>query len=70
MEKELVKQTALAVSLAILEARWNDLDQLLDKNFTYTGDGFRIHQRRIHWVYARHESRVLEFENGISPDYG
>ncbi|MEI6139564.1 MAG: ester cyclase [Mariniphaga sp.] len=40
MEKNLVKQTALAVSLAILEARWNDLDQLLDENFTYTGDGF------------------------------
>ncbi len=40
MEKEHVKQTALAVSLAILEARWNDLDKLLDENFTYTGDGF------------------------------
>ena len=40
MEKNLVKQTALAVSLAILEARWNDLDQLLDEDFTYTGDGF------------------------------
>lgn len=40
MEKEQVKQTALAVSMAILEARWNDLDQLLDEKFTYTGDGF------------------------------
>ena len=40
MEKEAVKKTALAVSLAILEGRWNDLDQLLDANFTYTGDGF------------------------------
>ena len=40
MEKEQVKQTALAVSLAILEGRWNDLDTLLDKDFTYTGDGF------------------------------
>lgn len=40
MEKEAVKQTALAVSLAILEGRWNDLDKLLDENFTYTGDGF------------------------------
>jgi len=40
MEKEQVKNTALAVSLAILEARWNDLDNLLDDNFTYTGDGF------------------------------
>lgn len=40
MDKELVKETALSVSKAILEARWNDLDNLLDKNFTYTGDGF------------------------------
>ena len=34
------KDTALAVLLAILDGRWNDLDNLLDKNFTYTGDGF------------------------------
>ena len=40
METEEVKKTALAVSIAILEARWNDLDKLLDDNFTYTGDGF------------------------------
>jgi hypothetical protein len=40
MEKEQVKNTALAVSKAILEARWNDLDNLLDDKFTYTGDGF------------------------------
>lgn len=40
MEKEQVKETALAVSKAILEARWNDLDNLLDDKFTYTGDGF------------------------------
>jgi predicted ester cyclase len=40
MEKEQVQNTALAVSKAILEARWNDLDNLLDDNFTYTGDGF------------------------------
>ena len=40
MEKEDVKKTALAVSYAILEGRWNDLDALLDAEFTYTGDGF------------------------------
>ena len=40
MEKEEVKKTALAVSYAILEGRWDDLDQLLDKDFTYTGDGY------------------------------
>jgi predicted ester cyclase len=40
MEKEQVKNTALAVSKAILEGRWTDLDHLLDDNFTYTGDGF------------------------------
>ena len=40
MEKEQVQETALGVSLAILEGRWNDLDKLLDDNFTYTGDGF------------------------------
>ncbi|NOU45716.1 MAG: SnoaL-like domain-containing protein [Bacteroidales bacterium] len=40
MEKEAVKKTALAVSYAILEGRWNDLDNLLDEKFTYTGDGF------------------------------
>jgi predicted ester cyclase len=40
MEKEQVKEIALAVSKAILEARWNDLDNLLNDKFTYTGDGF------------------------------
>jgi predicted ester cyclase len=40
MEKEEVKKTALAVSIAILEGRWNDLDKLLDDKFTYRGDGF------------------------------
>jgi predicted ester cyclase len=40
MEKEQIKNTALAVSMAILESRWNDLDNLLDEKFTYTGDGF------------------------------
>ena len=40
MEKEAIKITALAVSYAILEGRWNDLADLLDDNFTYTGDGF------------------------------
>jgi predicted ester cyclase len=40
MENETVKKTALAVSYAILEGRWTDLDNLLDDNFTYTGDGF------------------------------
>jgi steroid delta-isomerase-like uncharacterized protein len=34
------KKTALAVSLAIMDGRWDDLDKLLDKDFTYTGDGF------------------------------
>lgn len=32
-------QTAIAVSQAILEANWAKLDELLDKDFTYTGDG-------------------------------
>lgn len=40
MDKEQVKFTALAVSKAILEGRWDDLDHLLDDKFTYTGDGF------------------------------
>ncbi|MBL7977049.1 MAG: ester cyclase [Bacteroidetes Order II. Incertae sedis bacterium] len=40
MDRDQVQNTALAVSLAILEGRWNDLDQLLDDQFTYTGDGF------------------------------
>lgn len=40
MEKEAIKKTALAVSYAILEGRWKDLADLLDDNFTYTGDGF------------------------------
>ncbi|OYU94681.1 MAG: hypothetical protein CFE21_15500 [Bacteroidetes bacterium B1(2017)] len=34
------QETALSVSLAILDGRWNDLDKLLHKDFTYTGDGF------------------------------
>jgi steroid delta-isomerase-like uncharacterized protein len=40
MTQNEVRDTALAVSKAILEARWNDLDKLLDEDFTYTGDGF------------------------------
>ncbi|NOU16209.1 MAG: SnoaL-like domain-containing protein [Bacteroidales bacterium] len=40
MEKEEVKKTALSVSYAILDGRWDDLANLLDDNFTYTGDGF------------------------------
>lgn len=40
MEKEEIKTTALAVSYAILEGRWNDLADLLDDSFMYTGDGF------------------------------
>ena len=40
MATEDVKNTALAVSYSILEGRWNDLANLLDDNFTYTGDGF------------------------------
>jgi predicted ester cyclase len=40
MDKEQVRDTALAVSIAILEGRCDDLDNLLDENFTYTGDGF------------------------------
>lgn len=34
------KNTAIAVSRAILEADWEKLDDLLDVNFTYTGDGY------------------------------
>lgn len=34
------KNTAIAVSRAILEADWKKLDDLLDVNFTYTGDGY------------------------------
>ena len=33
-------QTAYAVSRAILEGNWEKLDSLLDRNFTYTGDGY------------------------------
>jgi len=33
------KNTALAVSQSILEARWADLDALLDDDFIYTGEG-------------------------------
>ena len=32
MEKEEVKKTTLAVSYAILEGRWNDLDSLKTEN--------------------------------------
>lgn len=35
-------QTAYAVSRAILEGNWEKLDGLLDKNFTYTGDGYHF----------------------------
>ncbi|MCX6739381.1 MAG: ester cyclase [Candidatus Parcubacteria bacterium] len=41
-QREQTKKTALAVSYAILEGRWDDLDKLLDDNFTYTGDGMKF----------------------------
>jgi len=34
------KDAALAVSLSIQNDEWAKLDALLDKDFTYTGDGF------------------------------
>lgn len=37
-----IAQTAYAVSRAILEGNWEKLDSLLDKNFTYTGDGYHF----------------------------
>jgi predicted ester cyclase len=37
--KSEVAQTAYAVSKSILEGDWEKLDGLLDKDFTYTGDG-------------------------------
>ncbi len=43
-QKEEVKKTALAVSYSILEGRWDDLDKLLDDNFTYTGDGMKFNK--------------------------
>ncbi len=36
------KNTAISVSNAILEANWEELNALLDKDFTYTGDGFEF----------------------------
>lgn len=33
-------QVAYAVSKSILEGNWEQLDQLLDPNFTYSGDGY------------------------------
>jgi predicted ester cyclase len=37
--KSAAAQTAYAVSRSILEGDWEKLDGLLDKDFTYTGDG-------------------------------
>ena len=34
------KEIALAVSTSIMNGNWNELDNLLDSSFTYTGDGF------------------------------
>jgi len=34
------KEIALAVSTSIMNGKWNELDNLLDPSFTYTGDGF------------------------------
>lgn len=34
------KEIALAVSTSIMNGNWNELDNLLDPSFTYTGDGF------------------------------
>lgn len=38
--KDSTAQTVYAVSGAILEGNWAKLDTLLDKDFTYTGDGY------------------------------
>ncbi len=35
-------EVALSVSRAIMNGKWDELDKLLDKDFTYTGDGFHF----------------------------
>jgi predicted ester cyclase len=39
-QREETKETALAVSRAIMNGQWDTLAGLLDEGFTYTGDGF------------------------------
>ncbi|MEI6874981.1 MAG: ester cyclase [Spirochaetota bacterium] len=39
------KETALAVSKAILNGDWKELDGLLADDFTYTGDGMRLDKK-------------------------
>jgi len=40
--KSETSQTVYAVSRAILQANWEKLDNLLDPDFTYTGDGYHF----------------------------
>jgi predicted ester cyclase len=38
------KETALSISRAIMNGKWNELDTLLDDRFSYTGDGFQFNK--------------------------
>jgi predicted ester cyclase len=69
MEKDDVRNTALAVSKAILEGRWKDLDGLLDTNFTYTGDGFVFNKDEyigfMQDMKAAFSGLTMEFPNTV-----
>lgn len=42
--KEQVKNSALAISLSIQDNDWEKLNKILDKDFTYTGDGYHFNK--------------------------
>lgn len=42
MTQDETKQSALAISLAIQDGRWSELDKMLAPTFTYTGDGLHF----------------------------
>ena len=41
---QITKDAALAVSLSIQDDEWDKLDNLLDQDFTYTGDGLTFNK--------------------------
>lgn len=44
MSAEKIKESALAISLAIQDDQWEKLDGLLADTFTYTGDGYHFNK--------------------------
>jgi predicted ester cyclase len=56
------KSTAIAVSQSILEGNWEKLDNLLDKDYTYTGDGLVYTKDQYMGFMQQMRSAFSDFE--------